>query len=129
MLAEIDANALMIQTLETIKAAHWFPYRTGDLMASTFCRLTPDGYDIVFSGSQLMERNRQRKQRKNPTKKGVVGTNYIPFLEYGTKLSQKHKGFIGVKSLNSVMGILIDKFGTDYYSVEYHKMNGKEIPL
>lgn len=99
MLNSVGLPQLMTESLARIKGDGWFPYRTGDLMKSTHGRLVANGFDIVFDGNALRERNRVRFKKE-------AGTNYIPFLEYGTKRSRKHEGFIRVKSVDTILDVL-----------------------
>lgn len=103
----LDYNVIMMDCFQSITGSAWFPYRTGDLMKSTYAKPLINGFEIVFSGSQLKSRNATR--RGVPLSKG---TNYISFLEKGTIHSIKHKGFISKTSVETIIGVLEKNYGT-----------------
>lgn len=97
----INMSDVLFQCIQGLRQAEWFPFDTGHLKYDAMY-LNESGFEIIFDGN------------KAP---------YIDYLEYGTKAhiihnafgkgitvqipaSNKHKGFIEIKSFSKVCDIV-----------------------
>jgi hypothetical protein len=96
-IVQVVAGALF-----AVQFADWYPYKTGNLRdRSTY--LSEDGMSIIFDATEV-------KGDEAATK-----APYIPALEYGYS-TQKHKGFIAVKSLKAAKEFIIKELdGTEVF--------------
>lgn len=84
------SNQLRFLCQRNIQYSFDLPYDTGNLQRSIRSRNTPTGFEIYI--------------KDNPRS----GAPYQYFLEFGTKKSQKHKGFWSEKMYNIVANTIIN---------------------
>ena len=111
----VDAATIGNDVLNLIKSAPWFPYKTGNLKfnATRGEQLTPNTYRIVFD-TTVAPYIEYLEEGTNPYPFGTSGRFNGKFHPG----SNKHKGFISNKAVNTIVEHICNAYGGTVVNVE-----------